>query len=400
MAEPDFHLDAVQRWMQAVITHPDGVAAGLDSAIARQHLDVPPEEVESVVSRSQALTSVERLSIYANAYYARLLECLGEEFPVLKQTLGEETFDAFAFGYLQTYPSRSYTLGKLGENFARFLAETRPEGDTADETRTLAESDVKEDETETPEELPPEWPDFLIDLATMEWTFSQVFDGRGVEGQPLLSAEQLRDIDPEVWMNARLETVRCLRLLSLNFPLNDYYTAMRRNSSSPSPSTGEGRGEGDERRSAQPPLTPIPSPAGGEGSRSPSLLTGEGRGEGDDETPSLPASISRPSIPHAPQAEGDDEKPSLPAPAKSWLAVTRRDYIVRRHDLSERQYVLLSALQSGQPIGRAIESVVERFPDLDLAQFANDLGEWFRKWAAEGFFQRVLLAGHGAEPTS
>ena len=133
MADSDFHLDAVQRWMQAVIMHPDGVAAGLDSETARQHLDVPPEEVESVVSRSQALSSVERLSIYANAYYARLLECLGEEFPVLKQTLGEETFDAFAFGYLQMYPSRSYTLGKLGENFARFLAETRPVEDTSDE---------------------------------------------------------------------------------------------------------------------------------------------------------------------------------------------------------------------------------------------------------------------------
>jgi hypothetical protein len=389
MAEPDFHLDAVQRWMQAVITHPDGVAAGLDSAIARQHLDVPPEEVESVVSRSQALTSVERLSIYANAYYARLLECLGEEFPVLKQTLGEETFDAFAFGYLQQYPSRSYTLGKLGENFARFLAETRPVEDAADEIEEeLSADDVAprlggslalpkdEAQLETPGELPPEWPDFLIDLATMEWTFSQVFDGRGVEGQPLLSAEQLRDIDPEAWMSARLETVCCLRLLALKFPLNDYYTAMRRGPSSPSPSTGEGRGEGDERRSAQPPLTPIPSPARGEGSQSSAASTGEGR------------------------IADDDEKPTLPAPAKSWLAVTRRDYIVRRHDLSERQYVLLSALQSGQPIGRAIESVVEQFPDLDLAQFANDLGEWFRKWAAEGFFQRVLLAGRGAEPTS
>ena len=168
-----------------------------------------------------------------------------------------------------------------------------------------------------------------------------------------------------------------------------------------------------------PPLTPSPSPARGEGSRPPASSAGEGWGEGDDETPSLPTRTSRPSIPHAPQAEGDDETPSLPRgvpltplnssrPSKprvttknhpcrrrprAWLAVTRRDYIVRRHDLSERQYVLLSALQSGQPIGSAIERVVDRFPALDLAQFANDLGEWFRNWAAEGFFQRVLLAG-------
>src|SRR5438105_5881909 len=131
-------LDIVQRWMQAVIMHPDGVDAGLASEAAREHLDVAPENVEQVISRSAAQTSIERLSIYANAYYARLLECLGEEFPVLKKTLGEETFDAFAFDYLQRYPSQSYTLGKLGENFTRYLAETRPADADGDES---AESD-------------------------------------------------------------------------------------------------------------------------------------------------------------------------------------------------------------------------------------------------------------------
>src|SRR5260221_5406964 len=121
-------LDIGQRWMPAVIMHPEGVDAGLASDSARQHLDVAPEDVEQVIARSEAQTSVERLSIYANAYYARLLECLGEEFPVLKRTLDEETFDAFAMDYLQHYPSQSYTLGKLGENFMRYLAETRPAG--------------------------------------------------------------------------------------------------------------------------------------------------------------------------------------------------------------------------------------------------------------------------------
>src|SRR5436305_10227562 len=89
-------LSAVQRWMQAVISHPDGVESALESPDARQHLAVDQSEVEQVIAPSLAQSSVERLAIYANAYYARLLECLGEEFPVMKQTLGEETFDAFA----------------------------------------------------------------------------------------------------------------------------------------------------------------------------------------------------------------------------------------------------------------------------------------------------------------
>ncbi|HEY2147291.1 MAG TPA: DNA-binding domain-containing protein, partial [Pirellulales bacterium] len=157
--------------MQAVIMHPDGVDAGLASEAARRHLDVAPDDVEQVVSRSLAQTSVERLSIYANAYYARLLECLGEEFPVLKQTLGEETFDAFAFDYLQRYPSQSYTLGKLGENFARYLRDTRPAANNEAQS-----GDASDDGGE----LPADWPDFLIELATVEWIFSQVFDGPGI----------------------------------------------------------------------------------------------------------------------------------------------------------------------------------------------------------------------------
>src|SRR5690242_10389600 len=121
-------LRQIQRWMQAALMHPVGVAEGIASAEARQHIDIEPDDAERVVTRSQALTALERLAIYSYAYYARLLECVREEFPVLLHALGQEVFDAFAVGYLQKYPSRSYTLFQLGANFPRYLAETRPEG--------------------------------------------------------------------------------------------------------------------------------------------------------------------------------------------------------------------------------------------------------------------------------
>lgn len=292
-------LNVVQRWMQSVIMHPDGVEAGLASDAAHEHLDVAPEDVEQVIHRSQAQTSIERLSIYANAYYSRLLECLGEEFPVLKKTLDEETFNAFAFDYLQRYPSQSYTLGKLGESFARYLTETRPAADRPN--------------GDSPDEPPPDWPDFLIDMATLEWTFSLVFDGPGIEGQTLLTSEQLQAIDAEKWPGARLELVPCLKLLALKFPVNAFYTAVRRG-----------------------------------------------------------------------------EEPEIPAPAPTWVAVTRRDYIVRRHDLTERQFVLLSALAAGETIAAAIERAASA-PGGDLEQYALDLGDWFRDWAAADFFQRVII---------
>jgi hypothetical protein len=306
-------LDTVQRWMQAVIMHPEGVDAGLASDSARQYLDVAPADVEQVIARSEAQTSVERLSIYANAYYARLLECLGEEFPVLKETLGEETFDAFAIDYLQNYPSQSYTLGKLGENFTRYLAETRPaEGDETNEGES-AEADGGESEEADVAEVPADWPNFLIDLATLEWTFGQVFDGPGTEGQTLLTSEQLQAIEAEQWPSARLEIVPCLKLLALRFPTNAFYTAMRRG-----------------------------------------------------------------------------EEPALLGPAASWLAITRRDFVVRRHDLTERQYELLSSLAAGETIGAAIERAA-RAPGGDLEQFVVELGDWFRDWAAADFFRQVII---------
>jgi hypothetical protein len=206
-------LGTIQRWMQAALMHPVGVAEGIATAEARRHLDVAADEVETVLTRSRSLPALDRLAIYGHAYRARLLECLGDEFPALKHALGEELFDAFASEYLERYPSRSYTLFQLGAHFPLFLAETRPD---------------LEDGTEA------DWPDFLIDLATLERTFSEVFDGPGVEGNDLLEGDQLRGIPPERLLEARLVVVPCLRLLALRYPVHHYLTAVRR-SENPNP---------------------------------------------------------------------------------------------------------------------------------------------------------------------
>jgi hypothetical protein len=110
MSEPRHTLDELQRWMQAVITHPGGVVSGIKSAEARDQIAVVSEQVERVVTRSRALTAIERLQIYQHAYFARLLECLRQEYSVLAAALGNVIFDSFAVAYLQTHPS-SFTFG-------------------------------------------------------------------------------------------------------------------------------------------------------------------------------------------------------------------------------------------------------------------------------------------------
>ncbi|HVR12109.1 MAG TPA: DNA-binding domain-containing protein, partial [Thermoanaerobaculia bacterium] len=220
-------LDVVQQWFQAVVTHPAGVAAGAASEAAQGLVRLDRGALERLVRRSSRLTAEQRLGIYANAYYARLLECLRDGFPVLTQVLGAEAFDSFAFDYLQRYPSRSYTLNRLAESFPRFLDETRPDRPPAGESPDAAAAPhhppragnlphAGRAATAVP---PPTWPDFLIDLATLELAIAEVFDGPGAEGEPLLAPADLLALEAGGrFAAARLAPVPCLRLLRFRYP--------------------------------------------------------------------------------------------------------------------------------------------------------------------------------------
>jgi len=291
--KPTHALTQIQRWMQTAVMHPDGVVSGMDSDEARRHIDAGAANVEQVLTRSKALSAVDRLAIYGSAYFARLLECMRDEFPATTHCLGEETFDGFAAAYLQDYPSRSYTLCQLGTNFPRYLVESRP-------AREEGEPEVS-------------WPEFLADLVRFEWTFSEVFDGPGLEGKEALGPAQVQAVPAERWPEARLVPSPCLRVLAFRFPVQEYHAAVR---------------------------------AG--------------------------------------------EKPGLPEPAETLLALTRRHYVVRHSILSGPEYQLLSALAAGQSVGAAIEQVAQT-AGADLDPLAADLHQWFQRWAAAGYFERVEL---------
>jgi hypothetical protein len=275
--------------------HPAGVVPGIQSEAAQHEFSIAPESVEEIVMPSRALTGIERLEIYANAYYARLLECLREEFPGVRHAAGDAAFDAFAMGYLQECPSTSYTLSQLGGGFPKYLAATRP-------GRTLCDDD----------EPFAAWTEFLVDLATLERVYSEVFDGPGIEGQTLMDAAELAAISPDGWVNARLVPVCCLRLIPLRFPVHEYLAALKLK-----------------------------------------------------------------------------QEPSLPQPAETYLAVTRRDYVIRRIPLARPQFGLLTALVNGTPVGDAITQVAQEFGGR-MDELTGSLRHWFTDWSAAGFFQSIV----------
>ena len=210
---PSPTLDQLQQWMLAVVTHPGGIVAGMQGESARQQIDVAADRIEEVIDRSRACTAIERLSVYGSAYFARLLECLQAEYRVLATAAGDDAFLALAAGYLQSHPSTSYTLGQLGAKLPQYLAETRPP--RADDA--------------------PDWADFLIDLARLERTYAEVFDGPGEEEEPPLDPDRLQRSTPDDWGDARIQLSQSLRLLELRFPVHEAYTALRAGEDCPTP---------------------------------------------------------------------------------------------------------------------------------------------------------------------
>lgn len=206
MSPSSHSLSTIQSWMQAVIRHPEGVEAGVADEAAQAAIPLSLPDIERVITRSRSLDSIHRLRIYSNAYFARLLEVLSGEFPALAHTLGDELFAEFAAGYLQQHPSQSYTLAELGVKLPEHLAATRPERESTD----------------------PDWADFLIDLATLERIYSEVFDGSGVESVTVWRGTDLDPTTPDRWAEGHLVFAPCVRLVTLRFPVHEYITAVRR----------------------------------------------------------------------------------------------------------------------------------------------------------------------------
>ena len=206
-------LEQIQRWMLSVITHPGGVAEGVDSAEARRHVDVSLDNLSGMIRPSLALDSAERLEIYVDAYYERLLECLAEEFVVTRAALGDDLFGGIAFGYLQHSPSRSYTLNQLGAEFPRFLAEKRLHAG------------------EAPAGAAPSWDEFIVELATYERLLRDVFDAVGTERGGALTAEDLARVPAEGWADLRLKLAPCVRLHVFEHPVHEFWSAVKQGES-------------------------------------------------------------------------------------------------------------------------------------------------------------------------
>ena len=83
------------------------------------------EIANALVKPNDRLTSVERLQIYNQQYWFRIMSSFSEDFPGLQSLLGERKFEKLAVAYLDECPSESYTLRNLGSRLEAWLGKHR-----------------------------------------------------------------------------------------------------------------------------------------------------------------------------------------------------------------------------------------------------------------------------------
>jgi hypothetical protein len=185
-------LRDAQTWFAEAIMIPESEADAERAALAERWLTPGPR-----------LDAAERLAIYRQAYHARLVECLADDYPALQTAMGDEAFEALCREYVLRYPSTGPNLNSFGRHMAAFCS-------GRDAART-ADGDVVA-------------PEFAENLAALEWSVVEVIHA---PSSAPLSLESLGRVPPDAWARARLEATPALRVVRAAYPVNAYYQATR-----------------------------------------------------------------------------------------------------------------------------------------------------------------------------
>ena len=194
-------LDRLQRWMLEVITQPGSVHDALRSEPAERELAA--QRLDGVILPSQTLTAEERVGVYHDMYLARMTEALEFDYPGVARHLGHHRFHHLVESYVAAFPSRSYTLNRLGDHLPEHIASL----DTLPRRAVLA------------------------DLARLELAITLVFDAMPSN---VLSAAEIVKVPAEAWPAARFQPVEAMRTLRLEYPVDEYLHSIKNGTDAPS----------------------------------------------------------------------------------------------------------------------------------------------------------------------
>ncbi|MDF1665954.1 MAG: DNA-binding domain-containing protein [Planctomycetota bacterium] len=187
-------LKKMENWLLEIIRHPNIIALAIDSDEVTPHRPDGVQSVDDAIGRSKYLTAEQRLGVYANMYFWRLIDILADHFEVIQGTMGHDMFFNVARSYLIAHPSSRPTLYDLGSKFVTYLE--------------------SQDDFEIPNQ------EFCVELARLEDTIEQIFHA---DQSTTLVVEELVKIPTESWGNACFECVAALQLHAFEYPVNRYW---------------------------------------------------------------------------------------------------------------------------------------------------------------------------------
>jgi hypothetical protein len=153
------------------------------------------EIAEAIIKSNNRMTSFERLQIYNQQYWFRILAALSEDFLGLRSIIGERKFEKLAIAYLNDCPSESFTLRNLGSRL-EFWLRKHPEYVAGVER-------------------------IALDMVQLEWADIEAFD---LHALPCLTAEDANKLSGK--RAIRLQPH--MQLLELAYPVDELLLRIRR----------------------------------------------------------------------------------------------------------------------------------------------------------------------------
>lgn len=75
------------------------------------------------IDDNAALTAHQKMQIYQNGYYERIIAAMKTDFSILSAMLGDAAFSGLICDYIEAYPSQHNNLRYVGKNLSKFIFE-------------------------------------------------------------------------------------------------------------------------------------------------------------------------------------------------------------------------------------------------------------------------------------
>ncbi len=178
----------MQRLLWRLITDSDGVESALVS-----EGDAAGRQIDELLRSDRGVRAIERLSVYANAYFSRIRDSLRDDFGALAWSLGDDAFHDLIKTYLLVRPPTHPSLREAGTGLPQHL---RTEPFASIFSRHCA---------------------WAAELASLERAIAEAFFAPDTAA---VDREQLAGLSPDAWEDLRFGLSPSARVLECEWPVH------------------------------------------------------------------------------------------------------------------------------------------------------------------------------------